>query len=133
MNIDEINEYHDKIANAREMLGDIHTGDASRAQASLAAFSTYAARIDDDILKNSIDEYKVYDEPDSNHANVIMTAGGITVTSVSFLSIIRDIKNLKDRSAKNVWGVIKTHIPYITVGTFLIIAGVVLERSNHES
>lgn len=44
MNIEEINEYHDAIANTRKLLGDVHTGDASRAQASLAAFVTYATR-----------------------------------------------------------------------------------------
>ena len=30
MNIEEIDEYHDTIANTRKLLGDVHAGDASR-------------------------------------------------------------------------------------------------------
>lgn len=133
MNIDEINEYHDTIANTRKSLGDVHAGDASRAQASLAAFVTYATRIDDTILKKSIDKYKVIDEPHNSHAKICMMIGGVSITSITFSDIIYDCKRLKERNVKNIWYVVKRHIPYITIGTFLIIASIILERSEHES
>ena len=133
MNIEEINEYHDTIANTRKLLGDVHAGDASRAQASLAAFVTYATRIDDTILKKSIDKYKVIDEPHNSHAQVCMMIGGVSITSIAFSNIIHDCKRLKERDVKNVWHVVKRHIPYITIGTFLIIASIMFERSEHES
>lgn len=133
MNIDEINEYHDTIANTRKSLGDVHAGDASRAQASLAAFVTYATRIDDTILKKSIDKYKVIDEPHNSHAKTCMMIGGVSITSITFSDIIYDCKRLKERNVKNIWYVVKRHIPYITIGTFLIIASIILERSEHES
>lgn len=133
MNIDEIKAYHDEIANAREILGDTHAGPASRAQASLAAFVTYASRIDDTILKKSIDKYKVIDEPHDSHAQTYMMIGGVSIASITFSNIIYDCKCLKERNAKNIWYVVKRHIPYITIGTFLIIASVLLERSEHES
>lgn len=133
MNIEEINEYHDTIANTRKLLGDIHAGDASRAQASLAAFVTYATRIDDTILKKSIDKYKVIDEPRNSHAQTYMMIGGVSITSITFSNIIHDCKCLKERNIKNIWYIVKRNIPYITVGTFLIIASVLLERSEYES
>lgn len=133
MNIDEINEYHDTIANTRKSLGDVHAGDASRAQASLAAFVTYATRIDDTILKKSIDKYKVIDEPHNSHAKTCMMIGGVSITSITFSDIIYDCKRLKERNVKNIWYVVKRHIPYITIGTFLIVASIILERSEHES
>lgn len=133
MNIEEINEYHEEIANAREILGDTHAGDASRAQASLAAFVTYASRIDDTILKKSIDKYKVIDEPHDSHAQTYMMIGGISIASITFSDIIHDCKCLEERNAKNIWYVVKRHIPYITIGTFLIIASIIFERSEHES
>lgn len=133
MNIDEINEYHDTIANTRKSLGDVHADDASRAQASLAAFVTYATRIDDTILKKSIDKYKVIDEPHNSHAKTCMMIGGVSITSITFSDIIYDCKRLKERNVKNIWYVVKRHIPYITIGTFLIIASIILERSEHES
>lgn len=133
MNIEEINEYHDEIANAREILGDTHAGDASRAQASLAAFVTYATRIDDTILKKSIDKYKVIDEPHDSHAQTCMMIGGVSIASITFSDIIHDCKCLEERNVKNIWHVVKRHIPYITIGTFLIIASALLERSEHES
>lgn len=133
MNIDEINAYHDEIANAREILGDTHAGDASRAQASLAAFVTYATRIDDTILKKSIDKYKVIDEPHDSHAQTCMMIGGVSIASITFSSIIHDCKCLEERNVKNIWHVVKRHIPYITIGTFLIIASIIFERSEHES
>lgn len=133
MNIEEINEYHEEIANAREILGDTHAGDASRAQASLAAFVTYASRIDDTILKKSIDKYKVIDEPHDSHVQTYMMIGGVSIASITFSDIIHDCKCLEERNVKNIWHVVKRHIPYITIGTFLIIASVLLERSEHES
>ena len=133
MNIDEINEYHDTIANTRKLLGDVHAGDASRAQASLAAFVTYATRIDDTILKKSIDKYKVIDEPHISHAKTCMMIGGVSITSITFSNIIHDCKGLKERNIKNIWYVVKRNIPYITIGTFLIIASMLLERSEYES
>ena len=133
MNIEEINEYHDTIANTRKLLGDVHAGDASRAQASLAAFVTYATRIDDTILKKSIDKHKVIDEPHDSHAQTCMMIGGVSIASITFSNIIYDCKCLKERNAKNIWYVVKRHIPYITIGTFLIIASVLLERSEYES
>ena len=133
MNIEEINEYHDEIANAREILGDTHAGDASRAQASLAAFVTYASRIDDTILKKSIDKYKVIDEPHDSHAQTYMMIGGVSIASITFSDIIHDCKCLEERNAKNIWHVVKRRIPYITIGTFLIIASIIFERSEHES
>jgi hypothetical protein len=133
MNIEEINEYHEEIANAREILGDTHAGDASRAQASLAAFVTYASRIDDTILKKSIDKYKVIDKPHDSHAQTYMMIGGVSIASITFSDIIHDCKCLKERNAKNIWYVVKRHIPYITIGTFLIIASMIFERSEHES
>lgn len=133
MNIEEINEYHEEIANAREILGDVHAGDASRAQASLAAFVTYASRIDDTILKKSIDKYKVIDEPHDSHAQTCMMIGGVSIASITFSDIIHDCKCLEERNAKNIWHVVKRHIPYITIGTFLIIASIIFERSEHES
>lgn len=133
MNIEDINEYHDTIVNTRKLLGDVHTGDASRAQASLAAFVTYATRIDDAILKKSIDKYKVIDEPHNSHAKTCMMIGGVSITSITFSNIIHDCKCLKERNVKNIWYVVKRNIPYITIGTFLIIASVLLERSEHES
>lgn len=133
MNIDEIDEYHDEIANTRKMLGDVHAGDASRAQASLAAFVTYATRIDDTILEKSIDKYKVVDQPHDSHAKTFMMIGGASITSIAFSDIIYDCKRLKERNVKNIWHVVKRHIPYITIGTFLIIASILLERSEHES
>lgn len=133
MNIEEINEYHDTIANTRKLLGDVHAGDASRAQASLAAFVTYATRIDDTILKKSIDKYKVIDEPHDSHAQMYMMIGGVSITSITFSNIIHDCKCLKERNAKNIWCAVKRNIPYITIGTFLIIASILLERSEHES
>ena len=133
MNIEEINEYHDTIANTRELLGDVRAGDASRAQASLAAFVTYATRIDDTILKKSIDKYKVVDQPHDSHAKTFMMIGGVSITSIAFSDIIYDCKRLKERNVKNIWDAVKRHIPHITIGTFLIIASVLLERSEHES
>lgn len=133
MNIEEINEYHDTIANTRKLLGDVHAGDASRAQASLAAFVTYATRIDDTILKKSIDKYKVIDEPHDSHAQTCMMIGGVSIASITFSDIIHDCKCLEERNVKNIWHVVKHHIPYITIGTFLIIASALLERSEHES
>lgn len=133
MNIEEINEYHDTIANTRKLLGDVHAGDASRAQASLAAFVTYASRIDDAILKKSIDKYKVIDEPHDSHAQACMMIGGVSIASITFSDIIHDCKCLAERNVKNIWYVVKRHIPYITIGTFLIIASVLLERSEYES
>lgn len=133
MNIEEINEYHDTITNTRKLLGDVHAGDASRAQASLAAFVTYASRIDDAILKKSIDKYKVIDEPHNSHTETYMMIGGVSITSITFTNIIHDCKCLKERNVKNIWYVVKRNIPYITVGTFLIIASVLLERSEYES
>ena len=102
MNIEEINEYHEEIANAREILGDVHAGDASRAQASLAAFVTYASRIDDTILKKSIDKYKVIDEPHDSHAQTYMMIGGVSIASITFSDIIHDCKCLEERNAKNI-------------------------------
>lgn len=133
MNIEEINEYHDTIANTRKLLGDVHAGDASRAQASLAAFVTYASRIDDTILKKSIDKYKAIDEPHDSHAQTYMMIGGVSIASITFSDIIHDCKCLEERNVKNIWYVVKRHIPYITIGTFLIIASVLLERSEYES
>lgn len=133
MNIEEIDEYHDTIANTRKLLGDVHAGDASRAQASLAAFVTYATRIDDTILKKSIDKYKVVDEPHKSHAKTCMMIGGVSITSITFSNIIHDCKGLKERNIKNILYVVKRNIPYITIGTFLIIASVLLERSEYES
>lgn len=133
MNIEEISEYHDTIANTRKLLGDVHAGDASRAQASLAAFATYATRIDDAILKKSIDKYKVIDEPHNSYAKTCMMIGGVSITSITFSNIIHDCKDLKERNIKNIWYVVKRNIPYITIGTFLIIASVLLERSEYES
>ena len=133
MNIEEINEYHDTIANTRELLGDVRAGDASRAQASLAAFVTYATRIDDTILKKSIDKYKVVGQPHDSHAKTFMMIGGVSITSIAFSDIIYDCKRLKERNVKNIWDAVKRHIPHITIGTFLIIASVLLERSEHES
>lgn len=133
MNIEEINEYHEEIANAREILGDTHAGDASRAQASLAAFVTYDSRIDDTILKKSIDKYKVIDEPHDSHAQTYMMIGGVSIASITFSDIIHDCKCLEERNAKNIWYVVKRHIPYITIGTFLIIVSIIFERSEHES
>lgn len=133
MNIEEINEYHDRIANTRKLLGDVHAGDASRAQASLAAFVTYATRIDDTILKKSIDKYKVIDESHNSHTKTCMMIGGVSITSITFSNIIHDCKGLKERNIKNIWYVVKRNIPYITIGTFLIIASIILERSEHES
>lgn len=133
MNIEEINEYHDTIANTRKLLGDVHAGDASRAQASLAAFVTYATRIDDTILKKSIDKYKVIDEPHNFHAQTYMMIGGVSIASITFSNIIHDCKCLKERNVKNIWYAVKRNIPYITIGTFLIITSVLLERSEYES
>lgn len=133
MNIEEINEYHDTIANTRKLLGDVHAGDASRAQASLAAFVTYATRIDDTILKKSIDKYKVIDEPHDSHAQTCMMIGGVSIASITLSNIIHDCKCLEERNVKNIWHVVKRHIPYITIGTFLIIASIIFERSEHES
>lgn len=133
MNIEDIDEYHDTIANTRKLLGDVHAGDASRAQASLAAFVTYATRIDDTILKKSIDKYKVIDEPHDSHAQIYMMIGEVSIASITFSNIIHDCKRLKERNIKNIWYVVKRNIPYITIGTFLIIASVLLERSEHES
>lgn len=133
MNIEKINEYHEEIANAREILGDTHAGDASRAQASLAAFVTYATRIDDTILKKSIDKYKVIDEPHDSHAQTYMMIGGVSIASITFSDIIHDCKCLEERNVKNIWYAVKRHIPYITIGTFLIIASIIFERSEHES
>lgn len=133
MNIEDIDEYHDTIANTRKLLGDVHAGDASRAQASLAAFVTYATRIDDTILKKSIDKYKVIDEPHDSHAQTYMMIGEVSIASITFSNIIHDCKRLKERNIKNIWYVVKRNIPYITIGTFLIIASVLLERSEHES
>lgn len=136
MNINEINAYHDEIANAREALGDTHAGPASRAQASLAACATYFSQIDDGILQATINEPKVVDdshESNTTHKNSFMMIGGVSITSITFSDIIHDCRCLKERNVKNIWYVVKRHIPYITVGTFLIIAGVLLERSEHES
>lgn len=136
MNINEINAYHDEIANAREVLGDTHAGPASRAQASLAACATYFSQIDDGILQATINEAKVVDDshkPNKAHENSFMMIGGVSITSITFSDIIHDCKRLKECNVKNVWHVVKRHIPYITIGTFLIIASVLLERSEHES
>lgn len=136
MNIDELNAYHDEIANAREILGDTHAGPASRAQASLAACATYFSQIDDGVLQATINEPEVIDDshkPNKAHENSCMMIGGVSITSITFSNIIYDCKCLKERNAKNIWYVVKRHIPYITIGTFLIIASVLLERSEHES
>lgn len=136
MNIDEINAYHDEIANAREVLGDIHAGPASRAQASLAACATYFSQIDDGILQATINKPEVIDDSyklNKAHENSFMMIGGVSITSITFSNIVHDCKCLKERDAKNVWHVVKRHIPYITIGTFLIIASIIFERSEHES
>lgn len=136
MNIDEINAYHDEIANAREILGDTHAGPASRAQASLAACATYFSQIDDGVLQVTINEHEVIDDshkPNKPHENSFMMIGGISITSITFSNIIHDCKCLEERNVKNIWHVVKRHIPYITIGTFLIIASIIFERSEHES
>ena len=136
MNIDEINAYHDEIANAREILGDTHAGPASRAQASLAACATYFSQIDDGVLQATINEPEVIDDshkPNKAHENSYMMIGGVSIASITFSNIIHDCKCLKERNVKNIWYVVKRHIPYITIGTFLIIASIILERSEHES
>lgn len=136
MNIDEINAYHDEIANAREVLGDTHAGPASRAQASLAACATYFSQIDDGVLQATINEPEVIDDshkPNKAHENSCMMIGGVSIASITFSNIIRDCKCLKERNVKNIWYVVKRNIPYITIGTFLIIASVLLERSEYES
>ena len=136
MNIDEINAYHDEIANAREVLGDTHAGPASRAQASLAACATYFSQIDDGVLQATINKPEVINDshkPNKVHKNSFMIMGGVSITSITFSNIIHDCKRLKERDAKNVWYVVKRHIPYITIGTFLIIASIIFERSEHES
>lgn len=136
MNIDEINAYHDEIANAREVLGDTHAGPASRAQASLAACATYFSQIDDGVLQATINKPEVINDshkPNKVHENSFMMMGGVSITSITFSNIIHDCKRLKERDAKNVWYVVKRHIPYITIGTFLIIASIIFERSEHES
>lgn len=136
MNIDEINAYHDEIANAREVLGDTHAGPASRAQASLAACATYFSQIDDGVLQATINEPEVIDDshkPNKAHRNSFMMIGGVSIASITFSNIIHDCKGLKERNIKNIWYVVKRHIPYITIGTFMIIASVLLERSEYES
>lgn len=136
MNIDEINAYHDEIANAREVLGDTHAGPASRAQASLAACATYFSQIDDGVLQATINKPEVINDshkPNKAHENSFMMIGGISIASITFSDIIHDCKRLKERNVKNIWYVVKRHIPYITIGTFLIIASIILERSEHES
>lgn len=136
MNIDEINAYHDEIANAREVLGDTHAGPASRAQASLAACATYFSQIDDGVLQATINEPEVIDDshkPNKAHRNSCMMIGGVSIASITFSNIIHDCKCLKERNVKNIWHVVKRHIPYITIGTFLIIASIIFERSEHES
>jgi hypothetical protein len=136
MNIDEINAYHDEIANAREVLGDTHAGPASRAQASLAACATYFSQIDDGVLQATINEPEVIDDShklNKAHENSYMMIGGVSIASITFSNIIHDCKCLKERNVKNIWYVVKRHIPYITIGTFLIIASVLLERSEYES
>lgn len=135
MNIDEINAYHDEIANAREVLGDTHAGPASRAQASLAACTTYFSQIDDGVLQATINEPEVIDshKPNKAHGNSFMIIGGVSITSITFSNIIHECKCLKERNIKNIWYVVKRHIPYITIGTFLIIASILLERSEYES
>lgn len=136
MNVDEINAYHDEIANAREILGDTHAGPASRAQASLAACATYFSQIDDGVLQATINDPEVVDNSyESNivHKNSFMMIGGVSIASITFSDIIHDCRCLKERNMKNVWHVVKRYIPYITIGTFLIIASVLLERSEHES
>lgn len=136
MNIDEINAYHDEIANAREVLGDTHAGPASRAQASLAACATYFSQIDDGVLQATINEPEIIDDshkPNKAHGKSCMMIGGVSITSITFSNIIHDCKRLKERNVKNIWYVVKRNIPYITIGTFLIIASVLLERSEYES
>lgn len=136
MNIDEINAYHDEIANAREMLGDTHAGPASRAQASLAACATYFSQIDDGVLQATINSPEVVDnsyEPYLVHKNSFMMIGGVSIASITFSDIIHDCRCLKERNIKNVWYVVKRHIPYITIGTFWIVTSILLERSEHES
>lgn len=136
MNIDEINAYHDEIANAREVLGDTHAGPASRAQASLAACATYFSQIDDGVLQATINEPEVIDDShklSKAHENSYMMIGGVSIASITFSNIIHDCKCLKERNVKNIWYVVKRNIPYITIGTFLIIASVLLERSEYES
>lgn len=136
MNIDEINAYHDEIANAREVLGDTHAGPASRAQASLAACATYFSQIDDGVLQATINEPEVIDDshkPNKAHENSFMMIGGVSIALITFSNIIHDCKCLKERNIKNIWYVVKRNIPYITIGTFLIIASVLLERSEYES
>lgn len=136
MNIDEINAYHDEIANAREALGDTHSGPASRAQASLAACATYFSQIDDGILQTTINKPEVINDshkPNKVHGNSFMMIGGVSITSITFSNIIYDCKCLKERNIKNIWYVVKRNIPYITIGTFLIIASIILERSEYES
>lgn len=136
MNIDEINAYHDEIANAREVLGDTHAGPASRAQASLAACATYFSQIDDGVLQATINEPEVVNDshkPNKAHENSFMIIGGVSITSITFSNIIHECKCLKERNIKNIWYVVKRHIPYITIGTFLIIASILLERSEYES
>lgn len=136
MNIDEINAYHDEIANAREVLGDTHAGPASRAQASLAACATYFSQIDDGVLQATINKPEVINDShklNKAHENSIMIIGGVSITSITFSNIIHECKCLKERNIKNIWYVVKRHIPYITIGTFLIIASILLERSEYES
>lgn len=136
MNIDEINAYHDEIANAREVLGDTHAGPASRAQASLSACATYFSQIDDGVLQATINEPEVVDDSHKQnkaHENSYMMIGGVSIASITFSNIIHDCKVLKERNIKNIWYVVKRNIPYITIGTFLIIASIILERSEHES
>lgn len=136
MNIDEINAYHDEIANAREVLGDTHAGPASRAQASLAACATYFSQIDDGVLQATINKPEVINDshkPNKVHENSFMIIGGVSITSITFSNIIHECKCLKERNIKNIWYVVKRHIPYITIGTFLIIASILLERSEYES
>lgn len=136
MNIDEINAYHDEIANAREVLGDTHAGPASRAQASLAACATYFSQIDDGVLQATINKPEVINDshkPNKAHKSSFMIIGGVSITSITFSNIIHECKCLKERDIKNIWYVVKRHIPYITIGTFLIIASILLERSEYES
>lgn len=136
MNIDEINAYHDEIANAREVLGDTHAGPASRAQASLAACATYFSQIDDGVLQATINKPEVINDShklNKAHENSFMIIGGVSITSITFSNIIHECKCLKERNIKNIWYVVKRHIPYITIGTFLIIASILLERSEYES
>lgn len=83
--------------------------------------------------KKSIDKYKVVDEPHKSHAQACMMIGGVSITSITFSNIIHDCKGLKERNIKNIWYVVKRNIPYITIGTFLIIASILLERNEYES